>query len=58
MKKKVGDYTLRELRKICDNHPGCYCEATCPLVSLPSVCQICDNDMKKHFDEELEVNEE
>ncbi len=50
---KLGDFTLRELRAICESITGGNCEMLCPI---HMICQFADNDLKKQLDDE--INEE
>lgn len=54
MKKKIGDLTLKEAQKICNNRPFVLCN-TCPLNEL---CQCSFNYDDEDLDQEIEVEED
>ena len=57
MKKKIGDFTLREMKQICDSrfrkgHPYC---TKCPLYQF---CSLSPDDIEQRdLDLEIEVQE-
>lgn len=56
MKKLVKDFTIGELREICDSVSGIDCECRCPLLHV-NLCRIADNEIKRDLYKEIEVEE-